>query len=131
LRGHVDCQLKDGLSSPKLADAFESDDRAVEQVSIDVAGVGRYQVASALAAAMARHDRPAVLTAATDREAIERTVGEGEARDLGPDERRDRIASGLAATAAAVVESRSPSGLFYTGSGRSPASVPLTRQQSL
>lgn len=215
-----------GPSSPKLVDVFQSEDRAVEQVSIDVVESGREQVAAALTAAVERHHRPpvvicdaqtaedlstiaaagadhdalyvgsgglaehvavegapgetslpsaarpsgsplavvgsvsattlaqleqvpaesvveldpvdlltepaseaaasraadrladgrpAVLTAATDRETVERTVGEGEARDLGPDEIRERIASGLAATAAAVVESQPPSGLFYTG----------------
>lgn len=215
-----------GPSSSKLTDIFESDDRAVEQVSIDVVESGRNQVAAVLTAAVKRHDRPpivvcdaqtaehlatiadagsdhdtlyvgsgglaehvavkgaaagtrsssapvgpgsplavvgsvsattlaqlrqvpaaavveldpvdlltepaseegasraadclasgrpAVLTAATDRETVERTVREGEIRDLGPNEIRERIASGLAATAAAVVESQSPSGLFYTG----------------
>ncbi|GCF14426.1 Hrp-dependent type III effector protein [Haloarcula mannanilytica] len=215
-----------GPSSPKLTAVFESDDRAVEQISIDVIESGRDQVAAALTAAVQRHDRPpvvvcdaqttedlatiadagsdldtlyvgsgglaehvavkgvagrtsqsstavgpgsplavvgsvsattlaqlkqvpatavveldpidlltepaseedasraadrladgrpAVLTAATDRETVERTVKEGEARDLEPGEIRKRIASGLAATAAAVVESQSPSGLFYTG----------------
>ncbi|WP_336338789.1 four-carbon acid sugar kinase family protein [Haloarcula brevis] len=59
--------------------------------------------------------RPAVLTAATDRESVDQTVRQGESRDLGPDEIRRRIASGLAATAAAVIQSQSPSGLFYTG----------------
>jgi uncharacterized protein YgbK (DUF1537 family) len=214
-----------GLSSPKLTDVFESDDRPVEQISIDIVESGRDQVAAALTAAVQRHTRsplvvcdaqraenlatladagadhdtlyvgsgglaehvavrgiaggtplasvtggpgsplavvgsvsattlaqleqvppasivelnpvdllmdpaseegasraadnladgqPAVLTAATDRETVKRTVSEGEARDLDPSEIRERISSGLAATAAAVLESHTPSGLFYT-----------------
>jgi len=215
-----------GPSSPKLTDAFKSDNRAVEQISIDVVESGRDQVVAALTAAVQRHERPpvvvcdaqtaadlatiadagsdhntlyvgsgglaehvgvkgiaggtplssatggpgsplavvgsvsattlaqleqvptasivelnpvdllmesaseesarraadnltdgqpAVLTAATDRETVERTVREGEARDLDPSEIRERISSGLAATSAAVLEFQSPSGLFYTG----------------
>ncbi|MDS0222470.1 four-carbon acid sugar kinase family protein [Haloarcula sp. S1AR25-5A] len=215
-----------GPTSSKLTDIFESDDRAVEQISIDVVESGRDQVTAALTAAVQRHDRPpvvvcdaqtvenlatiadagadhetlyvgsgglaehvavkgaadgtsrspaavgpgsplavvgsvsattlaqleqvptaavielkpvdlltepaseegasraadrlasgqpAVLTAATDRETVERTVREGEARGLGLDEISKRIASGLAATAAAVIDLQSPSGLFYTG----------------
>jgi len=217
---------ENGPSSPELAAVFASDDRAVEQVSIDVVESGRDQVAAALTAAVDAHDRPpvivcdaptgehlatiaeagtdhdtlyvgsgglaehvavegapdetdlpsadgrsgsplavvgsvsaatlaqleqvpteavveldpvallteptveeaasraadrlasgqpAVLTAATDRATVDRTVREGAARDMDPDEIRECVASGLATTAAAVVASQSPSGLFYTG----------------
>jgi len=71
--------------------------------------------ASSRAADRLSSGQPVVLTAATDRETVDRTVGAGRERGLGSEEIRDRVASGLAATAATTVESELPSGLFYTG----------------
>ncbi|MFC7018788.1 MULTISPECIES: four-carbon acid sugar kinase family protein [Haloarcula] len=59
--------------------------------------------------------RPAVVTAATGEDAVERTVAVGRDRGLSDAEIRERVATGLAATGAAVVRAEAPAGLFYTG----------------
>lgn len=62
-----------------------------------------------------QRDNPVVLTAATDRETVERTVDAGHRQGLSPNEVGERVASGLAETAGATFETGSPSGLLYTG----------------
>jgi len=62
-----------------------------------------------------RAGEPVVLTAATDREAVERAKRWGSDRGLAPGEVRDRVATGLGEAAAGVVREREPSGLFLTG----------------
>lgn len=62
-----------------------------------------------------QRDNPVVLTAATDRETVERTVDAGRKQGLSPNEVGERVASGLAETAGATFEAGSPSGLLYTG----------------
>jgi uncharacterized protein YgbK (DUF1537 family) len=56
-----------------------------------------------------------VLTAATDRSAVDRAASAGETEGLSARETRDRVATALAEAAAAVVEVGLPSGLFLTG----------------
>ncbi|QLG60960.1 four-carbon acid sugar kinase family protein [Halorarum salinum] len=62
-----------------------------------------------------RAGRPAVLTAATDRAAVDRTVAAGRDRGLPTEEVRERVADGLADVAALAVREGEPSGLVLTG----------------
>lgn len=62
-----------------------------------------------------RAGRPAVLTAATDREAVKRTRTAGNEHGLSPDEIRECVASGLGEAAIHTVHAAEPSGLFLTG----------------
>lgn len=62
-----------------------------------------------------REGRPAVLTAATDDEAVERTRAAGREAGLPSAAVRDRVASGLASAATAVLDEEVPSGLLLTG----------------
>ncbi|MDS0295755.1 four-carbon acid sugar kinase family protein [Halogeometricum luteum] len=59
--------------------------------------------------------RPAVLTAATDEAAIERTHAAGREAELASPAVRERVANGLASAAAAVLDEETPSGLLLTG----------------
>ena len=59
--------------------------------------------------------QPAVVTAPADDDAVRRTLAAGRERGLSPAEVRGRVADGLAATAAAALESVRPSGLVLTG----------------
>jgi len=58
---------------------------------------------------------PVVLTAATDREAVERARQWATDHGLAAGEVRDRVAAGLGEAAARIVREREPSGLFLTG----------------
>jgi len=60
-------------------------------------------------------ERPVVLTTATNREDVEITLKQGYELGLTQDEVGERVAAGLAATAATVFENASVSGLLYTG----------------
>jgi uncharacterized protein YgbK (DUF1537 family) len=60
-------------------------------------------------------ERPVVLTTATGREDVEITLKRGYELGLTQDEVGERVAAGLAATAATVFENASVSGLLYTG----------------
>lgn len=62
-----------------------------------------------------RAGEPAVLTAATDDEAVDRTLAEGERRGFADDAVRDRVAATLGATGVAVVEATEPAGLLLSG----------------
>ncbi|WP_049916846.1 four-carbon acid sugar kinase family protein [Halogeometricum pallidum] len=62
-----------------------------------------------------REGRPAVLTAATDDEAVERTHAAGREAGLPSAAVRDRVANGLASAATAVLDEEVPSGLLLTG----------------
>lgn len=59
--------------------------------------------------------RPVVMTSATDRAAVERTLAAGRRRGLTDAEIRDRVATGLARIARRVHDASEPSGLFVTG----------------
>lgn len=62
-----------------------------------------------------RNDRPVVLTAATDDEAVEQTIAAGRELDLTPAEVREHVATGLAETTTEVLRTETPSGLLLTG----------------
>ncbi len=62
-----------------------------------------------------QEDRPVVLTAATDDEAVDRTLAAGRKLGLTAGEARDRVAAGLAAAATDVLGEETPSGLLLTG----------------
>lgn len=57
----------------------------------------------------------AVVTAAADGGAVERTLAAGERAGLSPREVRERVAGALAEAASGVVEERPPRGFFLTG----------------
>jgi len=57
----------------------------------------------------------AVLTAATDRSAVDRAVSAGRAEGLSSRETRDRVAAALAGTAADIAGAGQPAGLVLTG----------------
>jgi uncharacterized protein YgbK (DUF1537 family) len=59
--------------------------------------------------------RPAVLTAATDEAAVERTHAAGREAELASPAVRERVAGGLASAAATVLDEETPSGLLLTG----------------
>jgi len=61
------------------------------------------------------HEGRAVLTAATDRSAVDRALSAGEAEGLSARETRDRVATALAEAVAAVARADQPAGLFLTG----------------
>lgn len=61
------------------------------------------------------YNEPAILTAATDKQTVAQTIEAGKRRGLNSEEIGSHIAAGLAETAAAVVTTEPPSGLFYTG----------------
>jgi uncharacterized protein YgbK (DUF1537 family) len=71
----------------------------------DAAGVGE----------RLRAGRPVVVTAAADRETVDRTLAAGRDRGLSADEVRARVATGLAETAAAAVRAAPVSGLVLSG----------------
>ncbi|WP_225335545.1 four-carbon acid sugar kinase family protein [Halomicrobium urmianum] len=71
--------------------------------------------AGSAAADRLRRGEAAVLTAATDRDAVERALSAGAERGLGDDAVRERIAGTLAAAAGVAVDEGSPSGLLATG----------------
>ncbi len=62
-----------------------------------------------------RSGEPAVITAATDEKAVERTVKAGERRGLVASRVRDRVAMTLGMTGLAVIEAGAVSGLLVTG----------------
>ncbi len=57
----------------------------------------------------------AVLTAATDRSAVDRAVSAGRTEGLSSRETRDRVAAALAGAAADIARAGQPAGLFLTG----------------
>lgn len=77
-------------------------------------GEGSEAVASR-AADRLRAGEPAVITAATDRDAVDRAGRWGAENGLAPGEVRDRVATALGEAAARVAREREPSGLFLTG----------------
>ncbi|ESP89735.1 ygbK domain-containing protein [Candidatus Halobonum tyrrellensis G22] len=70
-----------------------------------------------------RGGAPTVVTAATDRGAVEQTEAAGAARGLAPNEIRDRVASALGSATAHLVGEGEPSGVVLTGGDVASAAV--------
>jgi uncharacterized protein YgbK (DUF1537 family) len=104
------------VSATTLAQLGRLPDEAV--IELDGASLLRGADATAAADRASRRlgdGRPAVVTAATDAAAVERTVAAGRALNLSSSEVRDRVAGGLAEAAARILRTESPSGVVATG----------------
>lgn len=104
------------VSETTLAQLDRLPDESVIEVD-PVALVAGETPADPAARAADRCDRGAVVvvTAATDRAAVDRTLDAARERGLAPETTRERVATGLAATAGRAYREAEPSGLFFTG----------------
>lgn len=110
------------VSSVTLRQLGHVPDEAVVELNPTAALTGE-DVPPANAVERLRAGEPTVVTAATDRAAVERTEAVGARIDLSPSEIRDRVAAALGATAARLVAEVEPSGLFVTGGDAAGAVV--------
>ncbi|WP_129116141.1 four-carbon acid sugar kinase family protein [Halegenticoccus tardaugens] len=91
------------------------DDTVIELDPVELLAEDGVDEVARRAAEQLQASRATVLTAATDRESVERTVEAGKARGLSPNEIQERVATMLGEAAMRTLQREEPSGLFLTG----------------